>query len=74
MDKNIVKELKTKYDLINKETKELNYMLYHTLSQYISVEKDNFKKLSDLFLIIPKIESLNGKKFESNSILANELE
>lgn len=67
-------EIKIKCDLINKDTSELNYMLYYSLNQYRSVEKDNFKKISELFLMIPKIESFNNKIFISNSTIATELE
>ena len=49
-------------------------MLYYFLNQYRSVEKDNFKKISELFLMIPKIESFNNKIFISNSTIATELE
>ena len=71
-DKNHLNELKIKYDLIQEKTKELNDNLYYSLNSYRSSEKDNFKNLSELFTIIPKIESFNNKKIESNSILATE--
>ncbi|SDY18309.1 hypothetical protein SAMN05444411_1581 [Lutibacter oricola] len=72
-DKNFISKIKTKYDLILKETKELNSDLNSSLNNYKSIQKDNFEKLNSLFSIIPKIESFNDKNIKSNSITASEI-
>ena len=74
MDNKLVTEIKEKYDLIKKETKELNFILYYNASSYRSTEKDNFKKLNEFLKKIPKMKTLNNKEFSSNSILATEVE
>jgi len=73
MDNASLKEIKEKYAFIKKETDELNRILYHKASNYRSVEKDNFKKLSSLFGNLKKMKALNGKTFSSNTIIATEL-
>ncbi len=73
IDDSTLKELKEKYTLIKKETEKLNRILYYSATRYQSTEKDNFKKLNDLFDDLAIMKSLNGKTFISNSIIATEL-
>ena len=68
-----INDLYTKSELISKETKKLNKLLYYNLGSYRSIEKDNFKKLNEFLIKVPKIESLNNKVFESNTIKAIEI-
>ncbi|GAA3521509.1 hypothetical protein GCM10022393_39880 [Aquimarina addita] len=71
-DTELINSLKNSYDPITKETKKLNNLLYHYASAYRSSEKDHFKKLNELLIKILKMQSLNEKKFTTNSVIASE--
>ena len=67
-------DLKTQYELVTKQTKKLNGILYYSLGSYRSIEKDNFIKLKDSLHKASKMKDLNDKNFKSNTIIATEIE
>lgn len=73
MDDKTINKMKGKYELIKKETDQLNGILSYTASDYRSIENDNFKKLKSLFENLKKMKALNSKIFTSNKITATEL-
>ncbi|MFP2996226.1 hypothetical protein ABN763_09945 [Spongiivirga sp. MCCC 1A20706] len=73
IEENELADLTKRYNEIKDKTRILNRMLYYSLTRYQSTEKDNFKKLNDLFGDLAIMKSLNGKTYTSNSIVATEL-
>ncbi|MDE0535731.1 hypothetical protein [Tenacibaculum sp. L6] len=73
-EEEFIEDLKTQYELVTKQTKELNGVLYYSLGEYRSTENDNFIKLKDFLYKVPKMKTLNDKTFKSNTITATETE
>ena len=73
-EKNLIEDLKTKTNAVERATKELNDYLYNNeLEKYKLSQDKNLKRLQTHLDIIQELQKTENKKFESDAIKAQAL-